>query len=48
MGWSSKNFYYPCTSVNQDHLKSELDYLLKLGMDKAGFTYFMIDDCWQN
>jgi alpha-galactosidase len=45
MGWNSWN-KFQC-HVSEDLVKSVADALVTSGMKDAGYTYVVIDDCWQ-
>lgn len=45
MGWSTWN-KYGC-SISSDVIKLNVDKIVELGLDKIGYTYVNIDDCWQ-
>jgi len=45
MGWSSWN-YYTC-KVNDAMVRSQADALIKTGMKAAGYSFVIVDDCWQ-
>ncbi|CDW88128.1 melibiase family protein [Stylonychia lemnae] len=44
MGWNSWNAY-GC-KINADAVKDNANKLISLGLDKIGYTYVIIDDCW--
>jgi alpha-galactosidase len=44
MGWNSWNAY-GC-DVNETKIMEAADALVALGLDKLGYTYVNIDDCW--
>jgi len=44
MGWNSWNAY-GC-DVSGDKIKEAADALVSTGLDKLGYTYVNIDDCW--
>ena len=44
MGWNSWNTFG--RHINADVVKSTADLFIKLGLDKAGYQYVVIDDCW--
>ncbi len=44
MGWNSWNTFGK--HINADVVKSTADLFIKLGLDKAGYQYVVIDDCW--
>jgi alpha-galactosidase len=46
MGWNSWN-KYGC-AVNAAVVKANGDMLAQLGLDKLGYVYVNIDDCWMN
>lgn len=45
MGWNSWN-YFDC-NINETVVKATADRLIELGLDKKGYVYVNIDDCWQ-
>ncbi|NLK48498.1 MAG: glycoside hydrolase family 27 protein [Bacteroidales bacterium] len=45
MGWNSWN-KFGC-NVNEDLIKEMADAMVSSGMKDAGYTYIVIDDCWQ-
>lgn len=45
MGWNSWNIY-GC-NVDEDKIKQAADAAVSSGMKAAGYTYIVIDDCWQ-
>lgn len=44
MGWNTWN-KFGC-KINEDLIKRSADTIVKLGLDKLGYTYVNIDDCW--
>ncbi len=44
MGWNTWN-KYGC-DINQKVIKDNADQIIKLGLDKVGYVYVNIDDCW--
>ena len=46
MGWSSLTF--EGCDINADYIKSQGQALQDLGLDKLGYNYVNIDDCWQS
>ena len=44
MGWNTWN-KYGC-DINEDVIISNADEIIKLGLDKLGYVYVNIDDCW--
>ncbi len=46
MGWSAWNCFYD--SVNEEKLMPQLDALVSTGLAGLGYTYFNLDDAWQN
>jgi alpha-galactosidase len=44
MGWNSWNKFH--CNVTQDLIQKEVDNISTLGLDKLGYTYVNIDDCW--
>ena len=45
MGWNSWNTF--ALNVNEQLIKEIADALIKTGMQKAGYTYVVIDDGWE-
>src|SRR3954453_22094247 len=45
MGWNSWN-KFGC-NVSESLIKETADALVSTGMKDAGYTYLVIDDCWQ-
>lgn len=46
MGWNSWN-QVRCKGLNEDVVKRAADALVRLGLDKLGYRYVVVDDCWQ-
>ena len=46
MGWSSWNCYYE--NIDEKKLISQIDALVARGLADAGYTYFNVDDAYQN
>ncbi len=46
MGWSSWNCF--TTQISEEILLPQVDALVSTGLADAGYTYFNIDDCFQN
>lgn len=44
MGWNSWNTF--ACDLSQDTIKSAADKVVELGLDKLGYTYINVDDCW--
>lgn len=44
MGWNSWNTY-GC-EITQDTIKAAADQVVALGLDKLGYNYINVDDCW--
>ena len=44
MGWDSWN-HFRC-NVNQTVMQDTADAFIKYGLDKLGYMYVNIDDCW--
>lgn len=44
MGWNSWNHFH--CSVTEDVVKKTADDIVSLGLDKAGYKYVNVDDCW--
>ena len=47
MGWNSWNAF-GCHNITAALVKGQADKLVAAGLDKLGYTYINIDDCWQN
>jgi alpha-galactosidase len=45
MGWNSWNKF--ACNVNEKLIRSAADAMVSSGMKDAGYTYVVIDDCWQ-
>lgn len=45
MGWNSWN-HYNC-DINETVIKQTADKMVELGLDKKGYVYVNVDDCWQ-
>ena len=45
MGWNSWN-HFAC-NINQELIKKTADRIVQLGLDKKGYNYVNLDDCWQ-
>ena len=46
MGWNSWN-QVRCHDLNEDVVKRAADALVRLKLDKVGYRYVVVDDCWQ-
>ena len=46
MGWNSWNHFY--CNINETLIKNITDRIIDLGLDKKGYTYINLDDCWQS
>ena len=44
MGWNTWN-KFGC-KINEDLIKGTADYIVQLGLDKVGYQYVNVDDCW--
>ena len=44
MGWNSWNHFH--CSINQTIIEQTADAFIENGLDKLGYTYVNIDDCW--
>ena len=44
MGWNTWNRYY--CDINQTVIYSNTDRIIELGLDKLGYKYVNVDDCW--
>ena len=45
MGWNSWNIWH--CDINEDKIKGAADKIVELGLDKLGYQYINVDDCWQ-
>lgn len=45
MGWNTWN-KFGC-NINESLIKSTVDTIKQLGLDKIGYDYVNLDDCWQ-
>ena len=45
MGWNTWNTF-KC-EISEDLIKKTVDHIQKLGLDKLGYQYINLDDCWQ-
>lgn len=45
MGWNSWNKFH--CNINEDVIMQMTDVMASNGMKEAGYTYIVIDDCWQ-
>ncbi len=45
MGWNSWNYYF--CNITEQVIKETADLLISYGLNKKGYTYLNIDDCWQ-
>lgn len=45
MGWNSWN-HFGC-NVSEKLLRDTADAIVKLGLNKVGYEYVNVDDCWQ-
>ena len=46
MGWNSWNKFL-CKDVSEQVIRETADAMVKTGMKNAGYSYIVIDDCWQ-
>jgi len=46
MGWNSWN-QVRCYDLNEDVVKRAADALVRDGLHKLGYSYVVVDDCWQ-
>jgi len=46
MGWNSWNKF--ACNVNETVIRQTADAIVKLGLDKLGYVYVNIDDCWSS
>ena len=45
MGWNSWNKF--ACNIEEKHLKIATDKVIEMGLDKLGYNYINVDDCWQ-
>jgi alpha-galactosidase len=45
MGWNSWN-HFDC-NISETIVKATADRIVELGLDKKGYVYVNLDDCWQ-
>lgn len=45
MGWNSWNTF--ACNINEQIVKDMADKIQELGLDKLGYKYVNLDDCWQ-
>ena len=45
MGWNSWNKF--ACGISEDLIKGTADQLVAMGLDKLGYNYVNLDDCWQ-
>ena len=45
MGWNSWNKF--ACGISEDLIKATADQLVSMGLDKLGYKYVNLDDCWQ-
>jgi len=44
MGWNSWNKFH--CKVTETDVKNAADQIISLGLDKLGYNYVNVDDCW--
>jgi len=44
MGWNSWNAY--ACDVSETKIKKAADAIIRLNLDKLGYNYVNVDDCW--
>ncbi len=44
MGWNTWNTFGP--DINDTLIRESADKFVELGLDKAGYRYIVVDDCW--
>jgi len=44
MGWNTWNKF--ACSINETLIRESADKIVELGLDKLGYKYVNIDDCW--
>ena len=45
MGWNSWNKFH-CDDLNSNVIEETVGKIQELGLDKLGYNYVNIDDCW--
>jgi len=45
MGWNSWNVFH--CDISEDKVKAAADKIVEVGLDKLGYNYVNLDDCWQ-
>ena len=45
MGWNTVTDF-PCNDHNETLIKEMADKMVELGLDKLGYKYISLDDCW--
>ena len=45
MGWNSWN-HFRC-KISEDVIRKTADRIVELSLDKKGYIYINVDDCWQ-
>lgn len=45
MGWNSWNKYH-CDDLSADVISDTVGKITELGLDKLGYKYVNLDDCW--
>jgi len=44
MGWNTWNKF--ACDISEDLLQKTIDQVVELGLDKLGYNYINLDDCW--
>ena len=44
MGWNTWNKF--ACDISEDLIKQTADKIVELGLDKVGYKYVNLDDCW--
>jgi len=44
MGWNTWNKF--ACGISEDLIKATADQLVDMGLDKLGYKYINLDDCW--
>ncbi len=47
MGWAS-DLIYNCTTLTEDSVKEAAHFMSVNALNKAGYKYVILGDCWQN
>ena len=44
MGWNTWNKF--ACDISEDLIKATIDQIVQMGLDKLGYKYINLDDCW--